>query len=74
MSTNKTPSKNTTVKRNPNTVMDRMWQGAAGAAICFLAFREILRHVKATEGMNYILALVALGFLMYTLIAPQFRR
>jgi hypothetical protein len=61
-------------KTDGNTLLDRALQGVGAGVIIFLAFYEILRHVRATEPVNYILAAGAIVFLLYLMVAPTFRR
>lgn len=56
-----------------NTVMDRIMQGVAAFAVIALAWREVLRHVKATEPISFGLAALVVGFLAYLVLAPLFR-
>lgn len=66
--------KATTKRQGGNTILDRIWQGAAAFVILAGAYRELMRYIEAVGYMQYALAGLALGFLIYLLVAPQFRR
>lgn len=56
-----------------NTWADKVMQGAAAFVLSGLAYHEVLRHVKATEPVNFVLAGMVVGFLGYLVLAPLFR-
>lgn len=57
-----------------NTLLDRIWQGVSTGVILFLAWYEILRHIDSAYPVNFILAGIAIAFLTYNALAPEFRR
>ncbi len=60
--------------KDGNMLLDRMLQGAGAAGILFLAWYELLGHIRATEPVNYGLAALGILFLLYLVTAPSFRR
>ena len=60
-------------KQSKSTVFDRLWQGLSIGLIVCLAGYELLRHISAVYPANLILAGIAIAFLLYTALAPEFR-
>lgn len=59
--------------QSSNTWMDKVMQGCAVFTLSALAYHEILRHVKATEPVSFVLAGMVVAFLVYLILAPLFR-
>lgn len=57
-----------------SSLLDKVMEGAAAFAIVALAWCEVLRHVSATQPINYLLAAGLVFFLLYLVFAPFFRR
>jgi hypothetical protein len=58
-----------------NTLLDRGMQGIASAALVGLAYQDLLnRYVHAVFPLAYALAGMALGLILFCVLAPLFRR
>lgn len=57
-----------------NMVMDRILMGASAFVLMALAVKGLLPLIKATEPVNYLLAVGFLSTIMYLILAPFFRK
>lgn len=53
---------------------DQMLQGAAAFVLMGFAAHDVSRYVKAEGWLKYTLAVGFISFLIYTMIAPLFRK
>lgn len=70
----KTPKETVKKQKSNNLVIDVIHQFIAITIILGLAVHELLRHIDAPQPVNYILAGVGVGFLLFLGLAPFFRR
>lgn len=59
---------------NSNNLFDRILQGVAAFVMFALATHDVAKYIRADGNMKYALAAGFTSFLIYTMIAPLFRK
>jgi len=69
-----TQSEKTVKKMGAISLFDRLVMTVAFWALCTLAGAGLLRFIRATDPMQYVIAGAAVGFLIYALLSPLMRK